>query len=983
MPAPFRHLTLPQFAELLGRFTPRRRVNAVHLHHSRVPSGAEYHGEASIEAIWRRDTRNFGLSDTAQHVTIAPDGMIWLGRNWERPPVSAAGHNGSPDSGPLMIEIIGDFDQGRDRFEGSLRDTAIEVIARVQKKWGLAPSSLIFHSMMSKTTCPGNTIDYPATLGELEAMHRTLEQGGNNAARNGGGPFAANALEGDEDIEHAIRALATPSFMADDPPDAGHDDDIVAASAAGRTRAPLAPLTAGDLQSMRPYVVNLNMGGFSDDGLWKSSASDVDTIFGQHLEAALQGRQGSRPLRIVVFLHGGLVGEAVGLQVAHKALQWWKDNDVYPLYIVWETGAFETIGQLLTRAQSQMGVSRDIFDFTTDPLIETTVRALKGPLIWGGMKLSALLASQPPAAANANTAGGGWYVANRLGEFCKKHPGEVEVHAVGHSAGSIFHSYFIPAALQQGVPAFKTASFLAPAVRMDLFKSNLLRLVGNVNGIGNLAIFTMSKDLEKADNCASIYRKSLLYLIYHALEPESKTPILGLEESLRADPDLAPYLAFQAQRGLDVVWSTTDVTSGRSASESRSHGDFDDDRATMNSVLRRLLGKTDGDPINDYVEIAPASRCTDAWCASAALPAQVQAFQRLQSPQPFSAPEPLRPSAPSQSARLNAAQPAAGWRPIVNGAGSGRRRALCVGVDRYPSAPLGGCVADALAWKDALMRLGFETPTMLLDARATRANIVAEIGQLIDGSQDGDVIAFQYSGHGTQLPDLNGDEAQGDSPGQDEAICPVDYESGAFLIDDDIGELCDRLPAGVNLTIFADCCHSGTISRFAVSSGNRRASNSDARPRFIVANDAMIQAHARFRGSRGVSGPGGVHVASRAPGREILFAACLSHEVAWESNGHGAFTDRALRVLANNSAGSLTNALFAQQIVDAFGPNAQQHPKLYGMEGAAGAFLLQPVNGAGTSNGETSAPSRAGTDHIGAAITALQTAAAELAQLRG
>src|SRR5258708_744481 len=99
MPAPFIHLTLPQFAELLGRFTPRRRVNAVHLHHSRVPSGAEYHGEASIEAIWRRDTRNFGLSDTAQHVTIAPDGMIWLGRNWERPPVSAAGHNGSRDSG--------------------------------------------------------------------------------------------------------------------------------------------------------------------------------------------------------------------------------------------------------------------------------------------------------------------------------------------------------------------------------------------------------------------------------------------------------------------------------------------------------------------------------------------------------------------------------------------------------------------------------------------------------------------------------------------------------------------------------------------------------------------------------------------------------------------------------------------------------------------------------------------------------------------
>ena len=55
----------------------------------------------------------------------------------------------------------------------------------------------------------------------------------------------------------------------------------------------------------------------------------------------------------------------------------------------------------------------------------------------------------------------------------------------------------------------------------------------------------MSKDYERDDNCGQIYRKSLLYLIHYALEPEVEAPILGLEQSLRDDPRL------QALFGLD------------------------------------------------------------------------------------------------------------------------------------------------------------------------------------------------------------------------------------------------------------------------------------------------------------------------------------------------------------------------------------------------------------------------------------------------
>ncbi|MGH8489767.1 MAG: caspase family protein [Gammaproteobacteria bacterium] len=63
---------------------------------------------------------------------------------------------------------------------------------------------------------------------------------------------------------------------------------------------------------------------------------------------------------------------------------------------------------------------------------------------------------------------------------------------------------------------------------------------------------------------------------------------------------------------------------------------------------------------------------------------------------------------------INPAQP-------VAGVGGGRRRALCVGIDRYPTAPLGGCANDAREWRQAFQDFGFEEPKLLLDGEATRA----------------------------------------------------------------------------------------------------------------------------------------------------------------------------------------------------------------------------------------------------------------------
>jgi len=60
--------------------------------------------------------------------------------------------------------------------------------------------------------------------------------------------------------------------------------------------------------------------------------------------------------------------------------------------------------------------------------------------------------------------------------------------------------------------------------------------------------------------------------------------------------------------------------------------------------------------------------------------------------------------------------------------------------------------------------------------------------------------------------DLDADEEDR----EDEAICPVDFATGALYIDDDIARVLRQLPDGVNLSFFMDCCHSGTNTRFAV-----------------------------------------------------------------------------------------------------------------------------------------------------------------------
>jgi hypothetical protein len=142
------------------------------------------------------------------------------------------------------------------------------------------------------------------------------------------------------------------------------------------------------------------------------------------------------------------------------------------------------------------------------------------------------------------------------------------------------------------------------------------------------------------------------------------------------------------------------------------------------------------------------------------------------------------------------------------------KRAFLVGINRYliAGADLRGCVNDVKDLSAALIEFhGFKKGDIrvLTDHSATKKAMQAGIKALIRDSKKGDVALVHYSGHGSHVPDDNGDE----SDGRDEILCPADLDWDDPLRDDWLRHALDGVKAGVNLTVIMDCCHSGTNTR--------------------------------------------------------------------------------------------------------------------------------------------------------------------------
>ena len=943
MPKPFIELTLEQFADLLGQFAFTRRIESVHVHHTWRPNHANFRSAPplrSIEGMYDFHTRVNGWSDIAQHITIDPRGTIWTGRNWNAAPASSTGFNGNSSAGPFMFETIGDFDKGMDPFDGDQKTAVIGVVANLLERFGLTAGAVKFHNEMSSKTCPGSAIDKVAFLAEVEAAQAAI-QAEASATR---GPVLAAAAGGTEPVIQAAAASGVRAFgrdvtelrrrsleivaqwsaapraaiesqgKAEEPSEETMNANDLQVLAGGTSAAAgrgifgdfAGGFTADEKQILRRHVVDLRLGVFSEGGIFDTSLADVERIFGELLPEELAKRKAEgQPLRLVFFAHGGLVSEESGIRPVLRRLPFWRENGLYPIFFCWETGLKETVVDLL---QSLIKGQRGLVTDAVDAGLEFVAGAA-GRQVWSQIKRVAELASLQ--------GGGARTVAGLTRDFWNDHNAEMEIHAVGHSAGAIFHSYFLPALFDQkpknGVPALKVQS-LAPAVTTALFESNLMPLIGPGKQILNHTMYTMNKDLEKSDK-AGPYNKSLLYFVSRAFETGTlPAPILGLQESLVQDSKLIRFygLSRTVPGVAKILFSkTADDAPLDSRTQSTTHGDFDNEVNTMNSVGRRILGRPDGSIVS-FVDETAVNEVTRSLA--------------------------MRTTAPVQET--------VGFSRGVAGA----KQALCIGIDGYPSPnTLDGCVNDARNWSATLQSLGF-TVTTMLNQDATHSAILAAMRNLIGAAHAGDVVVIQYAGHGTSVPDLNGDEASG----QDQALVPVDFDSGKFLIDDEIRAVMGGIPKGVSVTCFMDCCHSGTNTRL-FGAVTRPPLPQGVKARFLPVTKEMTEAHIRYRGS--------IPAETAAPRSaenmtEVNFAACTEIELALESNGSGEFTRRALTILRAGFAG-MTNRQFQERVTAAFGPAPPQHPLFDGGTGAGERGLLSPTISVAVGSVAAGAPDRA------------------------
>lgn len=156
---------------------------------------------------------------------------------------------------------------------------------------------------------------------------------------------------------------------------------------------------------------------------------------------------------------------------------------------------------------------------------------------------------------------------------------------------------------------------------------------------------------------------------------------------------------------------------------------------------------------------------------------------------------------------------------------SAKKIALIVAVSEYENAQNLNTEQDVLYVKKTLMLQGFDEKDIVIikDKEVTSANLIKYFkSSLIDKAKQGDVAFFHFSGHGQQIMDTDGDEADG----YDEAlVChqaqglwgEKGYRGEEHFTDDQLNKLLLELRKKIgnngSVLVMIDACFSGTMLR--------------------------------------------------------------------------------------------------------------------------------------------------------------------------
>jgi pimeloyl-ACP methyl ester carboxylesterase len=334
---------------------------------------------------------------------------------------------------------------------------------------------------------------------------------------------------------------------------------------------------------LRPHIVTAgNDGQLSEKGNYGLTPDELRDLVVNELPKKTRDWNKKR---VALYAHGGLVPQNSAIKKIAKHREVLLDEEIYPISFIWRSDIWSTIknilSETLSQRQAQGGIVENIKDLMFDRFddtLELLARNLGGKALWDEMKDNTRGASEKARGAARLTA-------KHLMSLYKSKKID-EIHLVGHSAGSILLAPLAEYFSDQQVKV-KSLSLWAPACTVDFFNAHYRPLIEN-NRIETFDLYTLDDVTERDDNCGGIYHKSLLYLVSSAFEKMPRNPserdgvpLLGLARDINADKQLSSIF-----RKSNCNWYKAPAAN---ESDARHHGDFDDDDATLQSTLKRIL----------------------------------------------------------------------------------------------------------------------------------------------------------------------------------------------------------------------------------------------------------------------------------------------------------------------------------------------------------------------------------------------------------
>ncbi|HEY3260554.1 MAG TPA: caspase family protein [Pseudonocardiaceae bacterium] len=223
---------------------------------------------------------------------------------------------------------------------------------------------------------------------------------------------------------------------------------------------------------------------------------------------------------------------------------------------------------------------------------------------------------------------------------------------------------------------------------------------------------------------------------------------------------------------------------------------------------------------------------------------------------------------------------------------------------------LAGCINDAHDLAVIATSEGFRT-SILVDRQATAGAVLSAVRAAASRLTAGDVFLLTFAGHGGQIEDV--DDELAEPHGFDQTWACWDRQ----LLDDEMHAALAEFARDVRVIVVADSCHSGTVTRNAMSPSPPVRTPDGARrarmiPAAVARGDALRRHGTYIRARRNARAElrramarlrtlnrreAGLRKPTACLGARVVFlAGCQDNQVSYDGPGNGAFTAALLAV---------------------------------------------------------------------------------------